>query len=403
MLLSVQYLHANGIAHRDLKLQNFLYADKEHTMLKLIDFGFSKVWDSKHLMHQCCGSLCYVAPEVLHRKYTDQADMWSMGVMVYILLSGQPPFRGHDDQEIIENILNNNYTFKRPQFKSVSLQAQTFVGKLLVRDPAQRLTASQALLDPWIAQRNEAQVVQLDRQVLEDLKEFAVSSSLRRAVLTAMAYSLTSAEIKEFSGVFLALDTQHTGKITMAEFVGALQGNLETSTTEMKLIFDGLDVLKDGEIHYTEFVAALLSNRVRLHEGSLRELFRRFDHEGTGTISRNDLKQVLGSVASEVDELLTEVDASGKEVIDYERFLASLQAKPVTTSRALDAAVALVDSAQDSQPVEEVCRGSSRGAILKELGGREWGALTPDERKTARAAIAAEGNHKLRTLSGVPA
>jgi len=322
--------------------------------------------------------------------------------MVYILLSGQPPFRGHDDQEIIDSILNCNYTFKRPQFQSVSRHAQMFVGKLLLRDPVQRLTASQALVDPWIAQRHDAEVVHLDSNVLEDLKTFAVSSSLRRAVLTAMAYSLTSAEIKEFSGIFLALDTQHTGKITMGEFASAVRGNLETSTTELKLIFDGLDVLKDGEIHYTEFVAALLSNRVRLHEGSLREVFRRFDHDGKGTISRNDLKQVLGSVASEVDELLTEVDASGKEVIDYERFLSSLQEAPSAGSRALDAAVALVDNAHDVEPVEEVCRGSSRGAILKELGGRDWKSLTPEERKAARATMEADGKQKLRTLSGVP-
>merc|ERR1719421_1485189 len=98
MLLAVRYLHANHVAHRDLKLENFLYESPDTDRLKLIDFGFSKFWDDAQKLTQSCGSLHYVAPEVLRCSYTQSCDLWSLGVLVFILLTGSPPFFGTDDE-----------------------------------------------------------------------------------------------------------------------------------------------------------------------------------------------------------------------------------------------------------------------------------------------------------------
>jgi calcium-dependent protein kinase len=98
MLLAVAYLHAHNICHRDLKLENFLYESKDHSHLKLIDFGFSKIFSGGKQMSKACGSLHYVAPEVLAHAYTEKADMWSIGVMSHMLLTGSPVFRGRDDR-----------------------------------------------------------------------------------------------------------------------------------------------------------------------------------------------------------------------------------------------------------------------------------------------------------------
>jgi len=100
MLLALNYLHSHGIVHRDLKLENFLYDQKNSSHLKLIDFGFSKVVDPNAVMRSSCGTLSYAAPEVLNMKYTQKCDLWSMGVIAYILLSGTMPFEGSEEQKM---------------------------------------------------------------------------------------------------------------------------------------------------------------------------------------------------------------------------------------------------------------------------------------------------------------
>merc|ERR1740116_405459 len=97
MLLALNYLHSHNIAHRDIKLENFVYEDKDCKHLKLIDFGLSRIIDPSVRMHTLCGSLNYVAPEVLDQEYTRQCDLWSLGVITFILLAGYMPFSGEDD------------------------------------------------------------------------------------------------------------------------------------------------------------------------------------------------------------------------------------------------------------------------------------------------------------------
>merc|ERR1719203_1332496 len=101
MLLAINYLHSHNVVHRDLKLENFLYEKKDSDFLKLIDFGFSKIWEKNTKMELSCGTLSYVAPEVLGKSYTSQCDLWSLGVVVFILLAGYMPFDGSDSHQIV--------------------------------------------------------------------------------------------------------------------------------------------------------------------------------------------------------------------------------------------------------------------------------------------------------------
>merc|ERR1719230_1397746 len=111
MLLSINYIHSQSIVHRDLKLENFLYEKKDGNHLKLIDFGFSKVWQRNTKMDLSCGTLSYVAPEVLEKDYTSQCDLWSLGVIVFILLVGYMPFHGTEGSQI-KNIKAGSYSVK---------------------------------------------------------------------------------------------------------------------------------------------------------------------------------------------------------------------------------------------------------------------------------------------------
>merc|ERR1712176_1464300 len=145
MLLAVYYLHSQNIVHRDLKLENFLYEKKDSSFLKLIDFGFSSLLSDPNIrMNMSCGTMSYVAPEVLAKSYTSQCDMWSLGVIVFILLSGYMPFSG-DDKAQLKHIQEGSYRIISSRWKHVSATAKDFTFKLLQVEPTLRPTAKQAL------------------------------------------------------------------------------------------------------------------------------------------------------------------------------------------------------------------------------------------------------------------
>ncbi|NWI22662.1 KCC4 kinase, partial [Sula dactylatra] len=147
------YLHANGIVHRDLKPENLLYATPApDAPLKIADFGLSKIVEDQVTMKTVCGTPGYCAPEILRGcAYGPEVDMWSLGIITYILLCGFEPFydeRG--DQYMFKRILNCEYDFVSPWWDDVSLNAKDLVKKLIVLDPKKRLTTLQALQHPWV-------------------------------------------------------------------------------------------------------------------------------------------------------------------------------------------------------------------------------------------------------------
>lgn len=150
---AVHYLHSKGIAHRDIKPENILYeSPAASASVKLSDFGLSKVLDTKQMMQTCCGTPGYVAPEVLtYTGYGFEVDMWSLGVLLYIILCGFPPFYNENDSVLFAQIQAGQYEFISPYWDDISPEAKDLVSKLLVVDPKKRLTAEQALKHPWFS------------------------------------------------------------------------------------------------------------------------------------------------------------------------------------------------------------------------------------------------------------
>jgi len=151
VLSAVEYLHASGIAHRDLKPENLLLKSEGDTEVMLSDFGLSKINGEDTMMQTACGTPYYVAPEVLSATgYGQEVDLWSVGVITYLLLCGFPPFYGESLPEVFEQIMKAEYDFPEPYWNDISKEAKDLIGKLLIVDPKKRYSATQALKHPWI-------------------------------------------------------------------------------------------------------------------------------------------------------------------------------------------------------------------------------------------------------------
>jgi len=163
MLSAVAFLHNRNICHRDLKLENWVLESGKDVWspLKLIDFGLSTHFTPGHKLSRVVGSSYYVAPEVLKKSYTESCDLWSLGVIVYMLLSGAPPFYGRTDEAIKASIVNGEYTFPHELFRDVSDDAMAFVSTLLSYNTEYRYTAEQALTHPWLAANLDTDQLQL--------------------------------------------------------------------------------------------------------------------------------------------------------------------------------------------------------------------------------------------------
>lgn len=365
MLLAVGYLHAHHVVHRDLKLENFLYETQEaNSALKLIDFGFAKIWDPSTLMLASCGSIAYVSPDVLKGEgYTSKCDLWSLGVIVFMLLVGYPPFHG-SEKDMRTNILAASVDWShKSRWRKVSEDAVDFVKCLLVKDPVQRMDVGQALEHKWLKPRNlkEPHPV-LDRDSLRALRRYADTSRVRRAVLQLLAQELAPDETKDLRDVFLSLDKTGEGTISLGELKHAIRGEavpeLPEATPEapgssspkspktpaarlrraksevIGSLFEVLDANGDEQVYYSDFLAATMDVRKQLRQEAVLSAFNRLDADGSGTISPDDLRKVIGETFEgvNVELLVREADAACRGELTFQDFLSLLEATDASVS-----------------------------------------------------------------------
>jgi serine/threonine protein kinase len=330
MLRSISYLHSKGIVHRDLKLENFLYDQKGSDHLKLIDFGFSKVWDPNTKLSHSCGTLSYVAPEVLRKSYTNQCDLWSLGVITFILLAGYMPFSGQE-KTMADNIARGVYTMKPERWKTISNEATEFVKSLMTVDPNKRLTAERALQHPWVEGKATYKEAEIDQDIVSALQQFGQASKFRRAALSMMAWSLSNEERAQVRDYFVAMDQNKQGTITLGELKRVMMDKYHLPEGETMEIFNALDSNNDETIHYSDFLAAMVSNRIGMHGDLLKKAFSKFDTDNSGYITVANLHEVLGSdyQGEEVEKLINEADLLHDGRVSYEEFVAYLRGTPM--------------------------------------------------------------------------
>ncbi|KAK9078685.1 hypothetical protein SSX86_002742 [Deinandra increscens subsp. villosa] len=325
----VEACHSLGVMHRDLKPENFLLMSKrEDALLKTIDFGLSVFFKPGETFHDVVGSPYYVAPEVLKKNYGPEADVWSAGVIVYILLSGVPPFWAETEEGIFEQVLHGDLDFSSNPWPSISDGAKDLVRKMLVRDPKNRLTAHEVLCHPWVQVDGVAPDKPLDSAVLSRMKQFSAMNKLKKMAIRVIAESLSEEEIAGLKQMFQMIDTDNSGHITFDELKAGLQrvgANLKES--EIYDLMQAADVDDSGTIDYGEFVAATLHMNKIEKENHLFVAFSYFDKDGSGYITADELQQACEEfgIDAHFEELIQDVDQDNDGRIDYNEFVAMMQ------------------------------------------------------------------------------
>lgn len=324
ILIGVNYLHKSHIVHRDLKPENILFDNLGH--LQIVDFGTSKMYDKNKQMKKTHGTPYYIAPEVLKGSYDEKCDVWSCGVILYILLSGFPPFNGSDDDEILDSVLEGKFTFNVREFRNVSKDAKHLITQMLTYNHKNRISIAEALEHDWI-KTTASTKEELDNGLMNNIKTFNVKNKMQQAIYFFLVKNIASKEEKaSLLSTFKALDTNNDGVISREELqVGFEKMNNALTEADLNALMKQIDKNKSNEIDYSEFVAAAIDRKKLLSEDKIKTCFRMFDKDQNGTISLNELKMVFNPAGKEAnnntwDELIQQVDKDGNKEIDFEEF-----------------------------------------------------------------------------------
>lgn len=297
LLNVVAFCHLQGVMHRDLKPENFLLKEKDDdSQLKAIDFGLSDFLKPDEKFNDIVGSAYYVAPEVLLRSYSTEADVWSLGVIAYILLCGTRPFWARTESGIFRAVLKNAPSFIEEPWPSLSPQAKDFVQSLLNKDPRKRLTAAQALSHPWIRDHNGVEVP-IDVRILRSLKAYTLSSPLRKAALQALSKTLTTDDLFYLKKQFAHLVKENTESVTVDSIKKALAKHATSAMKESR-IMDYLTWLSAHKLDFDEFCAATVCvhqlEALDRWEQHARCAYEIFDKNGNRSIVIQELASELG-------------------------------------------------------------------------------------------------------------
>jgi calcium-dependent protein kinase len=337
ILTGIKYLHEHNIAHCDLKPDNFLFLSKEDdSPVKIIDFGFSKRTARRAMLSRKIGTMFYMAPEVLQENYTFHCDMWSIGIILFVMMFGYPPFCGNDNATITRKILagfnpvvKNGFGSWFPASVPVSSNVKYIMRCLMHQDPSERLTAGEVLELPWIAHAHENSSQELTG-ILGNLAAFTAQYRFKNVVLRALSTSLDDEEFTSMRRTFSDLNSSGDGSLTSDELVAAL--GRASSSDEKASIQSLLDfgMINGGSISYQQLVMVFLAKKLATKEERMHNVFTALDLDGDGKLSASEISACLSDFIESgdaVEDLIEEVDLNGDGYIDFDEFAAMFVGK----------------------------------------------------------------------------
>ena len=339
-LLAINYLHLAGVVHRDIKLDNFVLSSKNYRecRLVLIDFGYSKRISQGSLQTQL-GTPWYIAPEILEpiKPYTEACDVWSLGVVLYMMLLAEPPFKGRNNAGIFKQILGKTIDYSDNKFSLLSPDCLRLLQQMLIKDPDRRISLQHALMSPWFHQP----IIELHKnwdqralkRTVKKLLSVKAQPAFKREVLKIMVKLFSdSLEVREATECFYCCDYMANGVITAMELEHMFeQAHVSHSFEQINRVINSVFLKRENVITYTEFVAATVkySFFFENHE-RLKTTFRRFDIDDSGFITEKNIRdcfQRFGYALSEqqVKKFVQEFDADKDQVVSFPDFCQSMK------------------------------------------------------------------------------
>lgn len=328
MVTFIAHCHHMGVIHRDLKPENFLLAaddGPDADLLKATDFGLSLFFKEGQVLKERVGSAYYIAPEVLEHKYGHECDIWSAGVILYIMLSGCPPFCGEHTEEIFQMIKTAEPEYDEGPWESVSENAKDLLRRLLCRDPKARITPEQALAHPWLA--GKAPDHPINNEVLVRMRNFSALQKFKQIGVMLLVQHLPHEEVDGLHALFKDMDEDGSGQITLEELAHGLERHgAHLAKAEVEELMREMDVSGDGTIDYTEFLAATVHLSKIEREENLLAAFRDFDADGSGDVTPEEVMAALTQLGvkcdpEELKKMIEEADTNHDGKIEYSEFL----------------------------------------------------------------------------------
>ncbi|CAK8561256.1 unnamed protein product [Lathyrus sativus] len=354
IVAGLEAIHGANIIHRDLKPENCLFLDVgKDSSLKIMDFGLSSVEEFTDPVVGLFGSIDYVSPEALSQgKITTKSDMWSLGVILYILLSGYPPFIAQNNRQKQQMILNGNFSFYEKTWKGISQSAKNLISSLLTVDPNKRPSAQELLSDPWV-KGEKAKDDQMDPEIVSRLQRFNARRKLRAAAIASVWSSTIFLRTKKLKSLVGSYDLKedeietlrtHFKKIcadrdnaTLCEFEEVLKAMKMPSLIPFAArIFDLFDNNRDGTVDMREILCGFSSLKNSKGEDALRLCFQMYDTDRSGCISKEEVASMLRALPydclptditepGKLDEIFDLMDANSDGKVTFDEFKAAMQ------------------------------------------------------------------------------
>ena len=326
----IKYCHNKNICLINLDPENFFFTDeysKENNNIKLVNFESSQIFELNQKLKVKIKPNYFISPEVLSGTFDNSCDIWSAGVLLYFLLSGEPPFSKKGDSNIYENIRKIKYSFPSIKWKNISEEAKDLIKQMLLPE-GERINITNILSHPWINKLKKISLKDLSFNI-SIFNKYKYSILLKRIVLTYIASRTNNLKINPIRELFKAFDVDNDGQITFDNFKKCIiesknddDKDNEKLEKEISLIFSIIDTDKNNKIEFTEFLSSILPEQVYLNKYILFEAFSFFS-QNNYKISMNELIDILKInfyKIKEVENIFQLVDKNHDGIIEFTDF-----------------------------------------------------------------------------------